>query len=61
MVRTSSPLGCQMAMPARLVGEAEQVELGAEAAMVAFFGLLQVMQIGLEVLLRGKGRAVDAL
>jgi hypothetical protein len=50
-----------MAMPARLVGEAEQVELGAEAAMVAFFGLLQVMQIGLEVLLRGKGRAVDAL
>ena len=46
---------------AHFLGEAEQVELRAKLAVVALFGFLDVVQIGLEVGRRGKGRAVDAL
>jgi hypothetical protein len=39
----------------------EQVEMLAEAAMVAFFSFFEHVQIGVEVFLLGPGRAVDAL
>ena len=41
--------------------EAEQVELGAELAVVALLGLFDHGQVGLQVLGGGEGRAVDAL
>ena len=46
---------------AELVGEAEQVELLAEPAVVAPLRLLDPVQVGLEALLRRPGGAVDAL
>ena len=46
---------------ADLVGEAEQVELGAEAAVVAALGLGEALQVGVLRLLRLPRRAVDAL
>jgi hypothetical protein len=39
----------------------EQVVLLAEAAVVALLGFFQHVQVGVEVLLLGPGRAVDAL
>ncbi len=44
-----------------LVGEREQVELGAQLAVVALLGLDQPLEVGGQVLLRGPGRAVDPL
>ncbi len=46
---------------ADLVGEGEQVELHAEAPVVALLRLLEPVQVVLEVVLRRPGRAVDAL
>lgn len=46
---------------ADLVGEGEQVQLAAEAAVVALGGLLQELQVRLELVLGGPGGAVDAL
>ena len=46
---------------ADLLGEREEVELGAEPAMVAPFGLLQTMEVLLEGRLRLPRRPVDAL
>ncbi len=42
-----------------LLGEREQVELAAELAVVAAFGLLQAVQVRVEVVLRRPRRAVD--
>jgi hypothetical protein len=46
---------------ADLVGEAEQVELEPELAVVALLGLLETVQVGGERLLGVPGGAVDAL
>ena len=46
---------------AELLGEAEQVELGAELAVVALGRLLEAVQVLFELGLRGPRRAVDAL
>ena len=46
---------------ADLLGEAEEVELRSELAVVALLGLLEEVEIGLELVLGGPGRAVDAL
>ena len=46
---------------ADLVGEAEEVELGAEPAVVAALGLGQLLQVGLVGVLALPGGAVDAL
>ncbi len=46
---------------ADFLGEAEQVELGAEFAVVTLLGFLQMVEVRLEVGLGGEGRAVDAL
>ena len=46
---------------ADLVGEAEQVELHAELAVVALGRLLEAVEVRLERLLRVPRRAVDAL
>ncbi len=43
-----------------LLLEVEQVHLAAEAPVVALGGLLQALQVGVEVVLLGEGRAVDA-
>ena len=40
--------------------EMEQIHLAAKAAMVAALGLLDLLQIGVEVFLLGEGGAVDA-
>ncbi|CAM5197645.1 hypothetical protein CDEN61S_00385 [Castellaniella denitrificans] len=45
----------------RLVLEVEQVQLAADAAVVAQFGLLEHVQVGVLVFLAGPGGAVDAL
>ena len=47
------PLGSQNGEPGREVGEHEQVELAAELAVVARAGLLEALQVLLELLLRG--------
>lgn len=44
-----------------LVGEREQVEFGAELAVVALGGFLEAHQVRLELVLVGPGGAVDAL
>src|SRR6478735_7122226 len=44
-----------------LVGEGEQVELAAELAVVAALGLLDAVEVSVELLLRLPGGAVDAL
>jgi hypothetical protein len=41
--------------------DGEQVELLAEHAMVALLGFFDAVQVGVEILLREKRRAVDAL
>ena len=46
---------------ADLVGEREQVQLGAELAVVAALGLCEPLLVRDELLLRGPCRAVDAL
>ena len=46
---------------ADLLVDREEVELAAEPAVVAPLGLLQPRQVGVELLLRRPGRAVDAL
>ena len=46
---------------ADLLGEAEEVELGAELAVVAPLGLLQLVQVGGQRLLGLPGRPVDPL
>ena len=46
---------------ADLLGEAEEVELGAELAVVAPLGLLELVQVGGQRLLGLPGRPVDAL
>ena len=46
---------------AQLVGEAEQVELGAELAVVALLGLGQPVEVGLQLVLGRPRGAVDAL
>jgi hypothetical protein len=45
----------------RLFLQVEQIELLAELAVVALLGLLEHVQIGVQVLLLGPGGAVDAL
>src|SRR4051812_24836548 len=47
--------------PRRHVVETEQVELDAEAPMVALLRLLAAPQVGVEILLARPRRAVDAL
>ena len=54
-------LGVPEHQPGGFVLHVEQVEMLAEAAMVAFFSFLEHVQIGVEVLLLGPGSAVDAL
>ena len=44
-----------------LLREAEEIELGSELAVVALLSLLQEREVGLHLLLRGPGGAVDAL
>ena len=44
----------------RLLLEMEQIHLAAELAMVALLGLLDLLEIGVELLLLGEGGAVDA-
>ena len=44
----------------RLLLEMEQVHLAAEPAMVALLRLLELLEIGVELLLLGEGGAVDA-
>ena len=44
----------------RLLLEMEQVHLAAELAVVALLGLLDLLEIGVELLLLGEGGAVDA-
>ena len=46
---------------ADLVGEAEQVELAAQLAMVALLGLLEPVEVGVERFLGLPGGAVDPL
>ncbi len=46
---------------AQLVGEGEQVELGAELAVVALLGLGEEVQVRLQLVLGRPGGAVDAL
>ena len=41
--------------------DVEQVELAAQAAVIALLGLLEHREVLLQLLLRGPGRAVDAL
>ncbi len=41
--------------------EVEQVHLPAETAVIAPLGFLEPVQVGVELLLVGPGRAVDAL
>jgi hypothetical protein len=61
-LRTMPPLGWNTARPAAdLVGEAEQVELDAELAVVALLGLLEAVEVLGERLLGVPRRAVDAL
>ena len=48
-------------MPDRLLLQMEQVHLPADAAMVALLRLLELGEIGVELLLVGPGGAVDAL
>ena len=43
-----------------LLLEMEQVHLAAELAVVALLGLLELLEIGVEILLLGEGGAVDA-
>ena len=57
----SWPFGCQNAEPGDDVVEAEQVELGAEPAMIALLRLFPAPQELVELLLGRPGRAVDAL
>ena len=45
----------------RLVLHVEQVELPAEAPVVALFRLLQHVQVGVQILLAGPGRPIDPL
>ena len=40
--------------------EVEQIHLAAELAMVALLGLLDLLEVGVELLLLGEGGAVDA-
>ena len=40
--------------------EMEQVHLAAEPAVVALLGLLDLLEIGVELFLLGEGGAVDA-
>ena len=44
----------------RLLLEMEQVHLAAEAAVVALFGFFELLEVGVELFLLGKGGAVDA-
>ena len=56
------PLGVPHGQPrTQLGGPRHQVELGGQAAVVALGRLGQSLEVGLEVLGRGPGRAVDAL
>ena len=60
--RTMPPFGWNTARPgADLLGEREQVELGAELAVVALLGFLEPVQVLVERLLRLPRGAVDAL
>ena len=45
----------------RLVLQVEQVHLLAEFAVIAFLGLFQHVQIGVEIFLPGPGRTIDTL
>ena len=62
LVTQHSPFGVEdhQAGP-DLLGEAEQIKLSAESAMIAALGLLDALLVGPEVLLGGPGGAVDAL
>ena len=55
------PLGCQKIVARPLLLEMEQVHFAAQAAMVAALGLLDLLEIGVEVFLFGEGGGVDAL
>ena len=56
------PLGWKTAQAgADLVREGEQVQLGAELAVVALLGLLEELQVRLQLVLGRPGGAVDAL
>ena len=54
-------MGCQKIVPGPFLLEMEQVHLAAETAMVAALGLLDLLDIGVQILLLGEGRGVDAL
>ena len=57
-----APLGCQSTKPgADQLVDREEVELLAEQAVVAALGLLEAIEVRLELVFRGEGRAVDAL
>ncbi len=56
------PLGQpQRKTSANRVAHGEQLKLSADTTVVAALGLLEAMQILVELFLRGKGGAVDAL
>ncbi len=60
--RMSAALGVEDGQPRPdLGGEGEQVELGADATVVAPFGLLEAVQVLGQGLVGLPGRAVDAL
>ena len=57
---------CALRVPVHQTGadfvvNTEQVELGTELAVVAFFGLFELLKIELELLVVGEGRSVQAL
>ena len=56
------PLGWKTARPEPIsLGEGEQVQLGAELAVVALLGLLQEVQVRLQLVLGRPRGAVDPL
>ena len=55
------PFGMPEHHAGRLVLQVEQVERAAELAVVALLGLLDPVQVGVEIFLPGPGGAVDPL
>jgi hypothetical protein len=61
ILRMMAPLGCQKMSPAPAILNAEEVQLLAQQAMVAFGRFFQAGEVGVEFLLREERSAVDAL
>ena len=55
------PLSCQNTMPGASSWKWNRSNWLGQAAVIAFFGFLQAVEVGLEVFLVGPGGAVDAL